>query len=240
MTITFQLTASQGGWPGYHFDWDEQKFISTHSLTRRLTATNLAAFCKVDNFNSQPHKEADADMLPKSQKIKYFNSQPHKEADICLLTFIRISGIFQLTASQGGWRRKNTILYLQSLFQLTASQGGWQFLQQRMTFTDTFQLTASQGGWRFKTIWNRTRKNFNSQPHKEADAFPHRHYMNGKRFQLTASQGGWLIAVREQWNRRAFQLTASQGGWLRGIPRLKYSGYFNSQPHKEADHVTGT
>ena len=33
------------------------------------------------NFNSQPHKEADAFLLPEIEGCDYFNSQPHKEAD---------------------------------------------------------------------------------------------------------------------------------------------------------------
>ena len=32
-------------------------------------------------FNSQPHKEADADGIQKTFFVFYFNSQPHKEAD---------------------------------------------------------------------------------------------------------------------------------------------------------------
>ena len=34
-------------------------FISTHSLTRRLTTSTLLFFSSDLYFNSQPHKEAD-------------------------------------------------------------------------------------------------------------------------------------------------------------------------------------
>ena len=35
----------------------------------------------MDDFNSQPHKEADLDELGNPVFFAYFNSQPHKEAD---------------------------------------------------------------------------------------------------------------------------------------------------------------
>ena len=56
------------------------KFISTHSLTRRLTVALLRGKEDETYFNSQPHKEADS----KEQVEQIANS------------------IFQLTASQGG------------------------------------------------------------------------------------------------------------------------------------------
>ena len=55
-------------------------FISTHSLTRRLTTSTLLFF--------------SSDL--------YFNSQPHKEADMVILLLLMVIHIFQLTASQGG------------------------------------------------------------------------------------------------------------------------------------------
>ena len=55
-------------------------FISTHSLTRRLTTSTLLFF----------------------RSDLYFNSQPHKEADMVILLLLMVIHIFQLTASQGG------------------------------------------------------------------------------------------------------------------------------------------
>ncbi len=57
-----------------------EKNISTHSLTRRLTWINS----KTDRDDSN------------------FNSQPHKEADVIAIVINHLSMIFQLTASQGG------------------------------------------------------------------------------------------------------------------------------------------
>ena len=35
----------------------------------------------MDNFNSQPHEEADNSMTLEHPVLNYFNSQPHEEAD---------------------------------------------------------------------------------------------------------------------------------------------------------------
>ena len=56
-------------------------FISTHSLTRRLTVLNNIVPTSQSYFNSQPHKEADNQMCLRILMEQHFNSQPHKEAD---------------------------------------------------------------------------------------------------------------------------------------------------------------
>ena len=53
-------------------------------------------------FNSQPHKEADADSEETRMVVGYFNSQPHKEADSDCQQMGQQKLLFQLTASQGG------------------------------------------------------------------------------------------------------------------------------------------
>ena len=146
-----------------------------------------------------------------------------------------------------------------STFQLTASQGGWRSMPITIFDIVLFQLTASQGGWR---LWSFTMdykcKNFNSQPHKEADGAQGMSGLLAIVFQLTASQGGWLSHAYQQTFANTFQLTASQGGWrlflllfspayristhslTRRLTYFRYCignirTYFNSQPHKEAD-----
>ena len=57
-----------------------QYYISTHSLTRRLTEFQEKYENAFANFNSQPHKEADCKRYPDNWALK----------------------AFQLTASQGG------------------------------------------------------------------------------------------------------------------------------------------
>ena len=102
------------------------------------------------------------------------------------------------------------------------------------------------------------KKNFNSQPHEEADvlvpgdqlreSFISTHSLTKrltkqqaqaeqeKVFQLTASRRGWLPYPYLTAFVPAFQLTASRRGW-RGIPMNSWRlyPYFNSQPHEEAD-----
>ena len=56
-------------------------FISTHSLTRRLTLKTTGNIALQQHFNSQPHKEADLRNRRKKPLRWHFNSQPHKEAD---------------------------------------------------------------------------------------------------------------------------------------------------------------
>ena len=169
----------------------EELGISTHSLTRRLTTSGwLAAFCS----------------------------------------------LFQLTASQGGWQRVGIYRLFFSAFQLTASQGGWQPGDVIPDFKSIFQLTASQGGWHcwgtvavvrtdisthsltrrltwVTSISGKSSRNFNSQPHKEADLF-----RCSSNFMISISTHS--LTRRLTYNRP----TCIRNGW-----------YFNSQPHKEAD-----
>ena len=100
-------------------------FISTHSLTRRLTVSMLNILTMaifqltasqggwrriwieryfLEHFNSQPHKEADKCKKSRIVWFVYFNSQPHKEADSNAVVEDVRDYLFQLTASQGGWR----------------------------------------------------------------------------------------------------------------------------------------
>ena len=112
---TFQLTASQGGWRPYTAFVTSFPNISTHSLTRRLTAWS-----------------------GRSRQIpSYFNSQPHKEADVFKYVIFIIASLFQLTASQGGWRKTTVFRQRILKFQLTASQGGWQQFQTKTYLSKT-------------------------------------------------------------------------------------------------------
>ena len=55
--------------------------ISTHSLTKRLTFRLPVFRSEHQNFNSQPHEEADSASMITVPSGTYFNSQPHEEAD---------------------------------------------------------------------------------------------------------------------------------------------------------------
>ena len=102
-THAFQLTASQGGWRlmAYAMNWWIE--ISTHSLTRRLTAY-------IDVYYRQ--------------KIISTHSLTRRLTTMLMVMLSYL--LFQLTASQGGWRCYNNSANDWRRFQLTASQGGWQ------------------------------------------------------------------------------------------------------------------
>ena len=81
LVTIFQLTASQGGWRKKQFWFKIRYCISTHSLTRRLT-TMIA--CKTCLIQISTHSL--------TRRLTYENAR--NTCDI----------VFQLTASQGGWR----------------------------------------------------------------------------------------------------------------------------------------
>ena len=130
----FQLTASQGGWRWNGDMYGVCRYISTHSLTRRLTRYRLdlrpqlyiSTHSLTRRLTGQPDTTQNIELISThsltrrlteyltaySSRNWYFNSQPHKEAD-CILPVI-VCGLskFQLTASQGGWQQFQTKTYL--------------------------------------------------------------------------------------------------------------------------------
>ena len=120
-------------------------------------------------FNSQPHKEADSFLSKMFSWVFHFNSQPHKEADKMLFVSDYVFAIFQLTASQGGWRTTrfccdciwwyfNSQPHKEADVTWCGCNHRWcistHSLTRRLTITwkpclidIVFQLTASQGGW---------------------------------------------------------------------------------------------
>ena len=167
----FQLTASQGGWQRAKYVGEVIQDISTHSLTRRLTFRLIRGYITGGYFNSQPHKEADDD-IEKSKAAPYISTH----------------SLTRRLTSSSSMRRKSIS------FQLTASQGGWLLLWYAPVYPEYF----------------------NSQPHKEADNAKTISNNYGEIFQLTASQGGWHKLTEIKSGFSSFQLTASQGGWRRG------------------------
>ena len=147
MWMLFQLTASQGGWQKPHITGSGKKYISTHSLTRRLTLYHC--------YN----------LFPKT----YFNSQPHKEADC----FWRASCFCAWCISTHSLTRRLTEdrLLRKSVICISTHSLTRRLTIKRPYYSGiwTFQLTASQGGWQNFWMWMTASGNFNSQPHKEAD-----------------------------------------------------------------------
>ena len=146
--------------------------------------------------------------------------------------------IFQFTASQGGWQKHPDFLDSCLHFNSQPHKEADILPGVLLTISYSFQLTASQGGW--LSVFNYCStfiEYFNSQPHKEANCQSRFFCASAALFQLTASQGGWQKAESTNRKYRSFQLTASQGGWRDAAGCVFYIwNYFNSQPHKEADH----
>ena len=103
--MKFQLTASQGGWRTCTSFASVPDFISTHSLTRRLTSFLYSSrLIVLFQLTASQGGWRSADRLHR-RLHPHFNSQPHKEADGDDGKPIDVGFLFQLTASQGGWRR---------------------------------------------------------------------------------------------------------------------------------------
>ena len=121
----FQLTASQGGWP-YPVTITTALFgISTHSLTRRLTASVLVYRNRHVDFNSQPHKEADIPVTSVrfSPPISTHSLTRRLTTERSALYHANIISTHSLTRRLTIFTSKHLPA---NLFQLTASQGGWQ------------------------------------------------------------------------------------------------------------------
>ena len=214
--------------------WQEK--ISTHSLTRRLTK-NKGFF--LINYTFQ---------LTASQGgWLHGGNNNDKRTGISTHSLTR-----RLTRSPT--KHAQAII-----FQLTASQGGWPCCalpDPERWCISTHSLTRRLTG--ISPRLKRNSKHFNSQPHKEADDDSSDKATIVSTFQLTASQGGWQFPIENVFMGVPFQLTASQGGWQNAVRQwLRFrdisthsltrrltgnstkkstvSGYFNSQPHKEAD-----
>ena len=77
-------------------------FISTHSLTRRLTEHPIE-YIQAMLFQLTASQGGWRIGSNERKYQWYFNSQPHKEADVVARTVLFAYRKFQLTASQGGW-----------------------------------------------------------------------------------------------------------------------------------------
>ena len=209
----FQLTASRRGWRHRRCTVKLYGTISTHSLTKRLTAIKrnhwfvyrfqLTASRRGWHvrslrcipwiyFNSQPHEEADWWDLSQWRSLTYFNSQPHEEAD----------------SANYVW---GAYLYIST-----------HSLTKRLTTVEKEPVPAAGISTHSLT--------------KRLTAFAFFVFYDEIIFQLTASRRGWLnCATNICWiivistHSLTKRLTSL---WFR---KCGFVMYFNSQPHEEAD-----
>ena len=85
----------------FRFQFLSQHSISTHSLTRRLTAIIVQHPAFPKNFNSQPHKEADILSVTMSDAVAISTHSLTRRLTLVKAQFLDYL-LFQLTASQGG------------------------------------------------------------------------------------------------------------------------------------------
>ena len=130
----------------FRFQFLSQHSISTHSLTRRLTAIIVQHPAFPKNFNSQPHKEADGNDNRRSNGNCNFNSQPHKEADILSVTMSDAVAISTHSLTRRlTWTVKNSLPSLQNFNSQPHKEADYRS-PSVLPSTFIFQLTASQGG----------------------------------------------------------------------------------------------
>ena len=144
----FQLTASRRGWrlpqmlqwffhhyfnsqPHEEADFSSASFhplsyISTHSLTKRLTADQAYKFASTATISTHS--------LTKRLTWQHIESSHG-------------TWKFQLTASRRGWLLCSPHTSCQIAFQLTASRRGWLWFHIFTYDIQIFQLTASRRGW---------------------------------------------------------------------------------------------
>ena len=174
----------------------ENRDISTHSLTKRLTRRECRS-CR--NTNISTHSLTKRLTLKQIRPEAYEHISTHsltkrltcwKE---CYQSGIGISThslTKRLTVTF-----QNIYIYIEiSTHSLTKRLTG--SIEYGFKFLQTFQLTASRRGWRPCTMvavcdhWH-----FNSQPHEEADMCISSSTLYEWKFQLTASRRGWRIII---------------------------------------------
>ena len=190
--------------------------ISTHSLTKRLTQQHPWRSSEPVHFNSQPHEEADKSCVSGIPDRHNFNSQPHEEADAGGVTLY--TGYAHFNSQPHEEADVQTHTYSQDRSISTHS------LTKRLT-----GYTQENG---------HDSSHFNSQPHEEADDtlfftlfivfFISTHSLT-KRLTMCGQfiQPHFYISTHSLTKR----LT-----WY-SVYHVNPISYFNSQPHEEADTI---
>ena len=158
---------------GYCCHIGHRRFISTHSLTRRLTSRRRYGTLRTYYFNSQPHKEADMRTSAREIRQRHFNSQPHKEADWVIVCLEHQISYFNSQPHKEADRKCCNRLdrYRISTHSLTRRLTDYDVSFDKMEIISTHSLTR-----RLTNTWQNAHEEpeyFNSQPHKEADSRKH-------------------------------------------------------------------
>ena len=209
-----------------HCNLRNEEIISTHILTKRMTAPSFTANCE---YLFQLTSSRRGWLF---EGMKYNSGKP-----------------FQLTSSRRGWPIPTVFPSVFLTFQLTSSRRGWHFphvfliswiiisthiLTKRMTLlkqgrdTDIlFQLTSSRRGWLPKLKKYFYLPYFNSHPHEEDDN------ANGRRNHLESISTHILtkrmtLMLFTSFVLILFQLTSSRRGWRGGSGSKKPSSHIST------------
>ena len=168
--LTFQLTASQGGWHGMEmvFRWYRNFNSQPHKEADKLESLHIRFRMY---FNSQPHKEADNTKPNAYEYARHFNSQPHKEADSIWKIPSVWPFLFQLTASQGGWPNYTCIIMRDRNFNSQPHKEADSMVESLKDFKLYFNSQPHKEADILTFVIYSLMTYFNSQPHKEADIY---------------------------------------------------------------------
>ena len=231
--LTFQLTASRRGWPGLRF------------------------FCRTSwYFNSQPHEEAD-EVIRLKQITGLISTHSLTKRLTVLCCSIRIivkisthSLTKRLTSNHFKYNHFFLISTHSLTKRLTADKKTYYYLKlisthsltKRLTVLPSvpvalaiFQLTASRRGWLCTLSLLMLHRNFNSQPHEEADSGSELLQIRRTYFNSQPHEEADIGSATPEASSTIFQLTASRRGWPWKVALSVLAAHFNSQPHEEAD-----
>ena len=145
------------------------KKISTHILTRRMTA--ILASSEVGTLFQLTSSRGGWLRYPLSfLRRKYFNSHPHEEDDEFKDGRNTGRGFISTHILTRRMTTHWTARRCSQVFQLTSSRGGWHCPTLLNVWCWVFQLTSSRGGWRLSLLFMLSYNYFNSHPHEEDDS----------------------------------------------------------------------
>ena len=123
MRVTFQLTASRRGWHD-QTGWKTDAGAFQLTASRRGWRNVLGKLRHWEDFNSQPHEEADGVIFLTNRTYTISTHSLTKRLTKASEKS-KASNSFQLTASRRGWRDVSDNTGFILVFQLTASRRGW-------------------------------------------------------------------------------------------------------------------
>ena len=175
----------------YHIAKRKWQTISTHSLTKRLTVLSWIFYAIIFISTHSLTKRLTIRVFPEPFVLEYFNSQPHEEADFRIIICVN----FYIYFNSQPHEEADVIAYMGKV---------------RM---EIFQLTASRRGWHWDTVTEFAGKVISTHSLTKRLTTERTASREKMVFQLTASRRGWRLKDVAELLEEIFQLTASRRGW---------------------------